>query len=255
MLVEEGKIEWDAPVIALPALVPRCTIRSSPTSSPSATCWSTAAGSASAPATCSGGRRPPTTGTRSPGACASSSRRRRFRSAYAYDNVLYLVAGEVIEAVTGGSLGRLRAQPHPRQGRHDRTAMSCHSGAGAGGNVATPHAEVDGTVRPVTPFPATTPTLPADHRRAPRTWPSGSWSSSTPAEPPTAPGSSRRPAPRQIWRDVTPMPIRSGAARAGAQLQRELQRLRARSRGAGLSRAQAAPAHRRAAGLRLARSP
>ena len=31
-----------------------------------------------------------------------------FRSAYAYDNVLYLVAGEVIEAVSGQIVGGLR---------------------------------------------------------------------------------------------------------------------------------------------------
>ena len=32
----------------------------------------------------------------------------RFRSAYAYDNVLYLVAGEVIEAVTRPDVGGFR---------------------------------------------------------------------------------------------------------------------------------------------------
>ena len=49
-----------------------------------------------------------------------------FRSAYAYDNVLYLVAGEVIEAVSGLSLGGFRPDPDPGEGRHDgeqRTAL------------------------------------------------------------------------------------------------------------------------------------
>ena len=74
-----------------------------------------------------------------------------FRSAYAYDNVLYLVAGELIEAVTGGTWeefvhGRILA----KVGMTDSDVL--HSGAGAGANVATPHAEVNDTVRPVTPF-------------------------------------------------------------------------------------------------------
>ncbi|HSJ14320.1 MAG TPA: serine hydrolase [Longimicrobiales bacterium] len=74
-----------------------------------------------------------------------------FRSAYAYDNVLYLVAGELIAAVSGQSwedfvsariLGPLGMQQ----------AAVRHSAALAGGNVATPHAPVEGRVRPVRPF-------------------------------------------------------------------------------------------------------
>ena len=42
-----------------------------------------------------------------------------FRSAYAYDNVLYLVAGEVIEAVSGQSWEDFVHRPHPREGRDD----------------------------------------------------------------------------------------------------------------------------------------
>ncbi len=74
-----------------------------------------------------------------------------FRSAYAYDNVLYSVAGEVIEAVSGQTWedfvsSRILAKV-------GMTGSSVrHSAAAAGGNVATPHAEVDGRVRPVTPF-------------------------------------------------------------------------------------------------------
>ncbi len=74
-----------------------------------------------------------------------------FRSAYAYDNVLYLVAGELIEAVSGLSwedfiatrilapLGMTDSRPR-------------HSDAGAGGNVAATHARVEGTIRPIAPF-------------------------------------------------------------------------------------------------------
>jgi len=74
-----------------------------------------------------------------------------FRSAYAYDNVLYSVAGEVIEAVSGQTWedfvsSRILA-------RVGMTGSSVrHSAAGGGGNSATPHAVVDGRVRPVSPF-------------------------------------------------------------------------------------------------------
>ena len=74
-----------------------------------------------------------------------------FRSAYAYDNVLYLVAGEVIQAISGQSWedfveGRILR----RVGMNGSNVR--HSAAAAGGNVATPHAPVDGKVRPVKPF-------------------------------------------------------------------------------------------------------
>ncbi len=74
-----------------------------------------------------------------------------FRSAYAYDNVLYLVAGEIIEAVSGQSwedfvAGRILT-------RAGMTGSTVRHGAGAaGGNVATPHAPVDGKVVAVKAF-------------------------------------------------------------------------------------------------------
>jgi CubicO group peptidase (beta-lactamase class C family) len=74
-----------------------------------------------------------------------------FRSAYAYDNVLYLVAGEVIESVSGLTwedfirtriLARVgMSSSHPR---FDTTVN--------GGNVATPHARIEERVRVVQPF-------------------------------------------------------------------------------------------------------
>jgi CubicO group peptidase (beta-lactamase class C family) len=74
-----------------------------------------------------------------------------FRSAYAYDNVLYLVAGEVIEAVSGQSW-----EDFVQSRILDKVGMTTsnvrHSDALKAGNVATPHAEVEGTVRPVAPF-------------------------------------------------------------------------------------------------------
>jgi CubicO group peptidase (beta-lactamase class C family) len=74
-----------------------------------------------------------------------------FRSAYAYDNVLYIVAGEVIEAVSGESwedfvVKRILA----KAGMSGTNVL--HSSATSGGNVATTHARVEGRVRPVAPF-------------------------------------------------------------------------------------------------------
>src|SRR2546422_3709305 len=74
-----------------------------------------------------------------------------FRSAYAYDNVLYLVAGEVIAAVSGQSWedfvsSRILAKVG-MTGSNVR-----HSAAASGGNVAATHARIDGKVRPIVPF-------------------------------------------------------------------------------------------------------
>ena len=74
-----------------------------------------------------------------------------FRTAYAYDNVLYLVAGEVIEAVSGQSWEEfVDTRILQRLGMTHSDVR--HSAAGEPGNVATPHAEVDDSVRPVAPF-------------------------------------------------------------------------------------------------------
>jgi len=74
-----------------------------------------------------------------------------FRSAYAYDNVLYTVAGEVIEAVSG-----MPWEEFVQTRILDRIGMTesdvRHSAAEGGGNVATTHARVDGAVRIVKPF-------------------------------------------------------------------------------------------------------
>lgn len=74
-----------------------------------------------------------------------------FRSAYAYDNVLYSVAGEVIEAVSGRSWEDFVAERIlARVGM--TTSSVRHSATANGGNVATPHAPVDGTLQRLTPF-------------------------------------------------------------------------------------------------------
>ena len=74
-----------------------------------------------------------------------------FRSTFAYDNVLYSVAGEVIEAVSGQTWEDfVGTRILTRVGMTGSSVR--HSGAAAGGNVASPHAPIEGRVRPVAPF-------------------------------------------------------------------------------------------------------
>ena len=74
-----------------------------------------------------------------------------FRSAYAYDNVLYLVAGELIETISGQSWEDFIANRILK--RVGMTGSNVrHSAAAAGGNVAATHAPVDGKVRVIAPF-------------------------------------------------------------------------------------------------------
>jgi CubicO group peptidase (beta-lactamase class C family) len=76
---------------------------------------------------------------------------RSFRSAYAYDNVLYSIAGEVIEAVSGQTWEQFVASRLlAKVGMTDSNVR--HSDASGGGNVATTHARIDGKVRPIEPF-------------------------------------------------------------------------------------------------------
>ena len=74
-----------------------------------------------------------------------------FRSAYAYDNVLYSVAGEVIEAISGQTW-----EDFVQERILDRIGMTesnvLHSAAGHGANSATPHAPVDGVVKVISAF-------------------------------------------------------------------------------------------------------
>src|SRR6188508_1550409 len=69
-----------------------------------------------------------------------------FRTAYAYDNVLYLVAGELIEAISGQSWENFVAtRILAKVGMTGSNVR--HSAAGAGGNVAATHAPIDGKVK------------------------------------------------------------------------------------------------------------
>lgn len=74
-----------------------------------------------------------------------------FRSAYAYDNVLYLVAGELIEAVSGRTWEEFVAERIVTPVGMSGTKVRLSAAAG-GGNIAAPHAALDGKVRPIRPF-------------------------------------------------------------------------------------------------------
>jgi len=74
-----------------------------------------------------------------------------FRSTYAYDNVLYVVAGEVIEAVSGQSWEDFVATRILRRVGMTHTNTS-HTFASTDKNAASPHGLVEGVVRKVTPF-------------------------------------------------------------------------------------------------------
>ncbi len=129
-----------------------------------------------------------------------------FRSAYAYDNVLYLVAGELIEAVSGQTWEEfVRTRILQRVGMVHTDVN--HSAAGKPGNVAVPHAEVNDTVRPVAPFLSDN-TNPAggivSGAEDMAKWllvqlDSGRVADGTPLFTPAS--------TRQLWREVTPEPI------------------------------------------------
>lgn len=73
-----------------------------------------------------------------------------FRSAYAYDNVLYTVAGKVIEAVSGKTwTGFIRERIFaPLDMSVSKTSISDIK---PGDDFATPHAPVDGVLKPIRP--------------------------------------------------------------------------------------------------------
>jgi CubicO group peptidase (beta-lactamase class C family) len=74
-----------------------------------------------------------------------------FRNAYAYDNVLYIVAGEVIEAISGNTWEAF-IESRILKPVGMRTTTVRHSGAGGEGNIAVTHARVNGRVQPIRPF-------------------------------------------------------------------------------------------------------
>jgi CubicO group peptidase (beta-lactamase class C family) len=129
-----------------------------------------------------------------------------FRSAYAYDNVLYLVAGELIEKVSGRTWEEFVATEilAPVGMTHSTVR---HADASRGDNVAATHAEVDGKV-------AVVPPMTSDN-----TNPAGGINSGaadiarwmiTQLDSGRTPEGARLWTPRstrELWTGVTPMPI------------------------------------------------
>jgi CubicO group peptidase (beta-lactamase class C family) len=205
LLVEEGKVEWDKPVIAyLPAfamsdpyVTRELTVRdllvhrSGLGLGAGDLLWW-----------------PPSTYNRK-----EIARRiryiplaRSFRSAYAYDNVLYLVAGELIEAVSGLSWEEfVRTRILRKVGMMDSDVR--HGGAKEAGNIAGTHAEVNDTVLPVDPF-ASDNTNPAGGIMAGAA-DMAKWLVVQLDSGRTADGSRLFSAAsaKQLWREVTPTPI------------------------------------------------
>ncbi len=129
-----------------------------------------------------------------------------FRSAYAYDNILYHVAALVIEEVSGLTWEDFVQSRIIVPIGMDDTRVTRASTLEAG-NVATPHARVEGTVKPVRPLAATA-TNAAGGINSTATdmakWlivqlDSGRVEG---AEPVFAPETTR-----QLWNPVTPLPI------------------------------------------------
>lgn len=129
-----------------------------------------------------------------------------FRSTYAYDNVLYLIAGELIEAVSGLTWEDFIAtRILAKVGMTDSKPR--HSDATGGGNIATTHARIDGKVRPVNPF-ASDNTNPAGGINASAT-DMAKWLI-TQLDSGRVAGGTRlfsRQTCIQLWRIVTPLPI------------------------------------------------
>ncbi len=128
-----------------------------------------------------------------------------FRSSYAYDNVLYLIAGELIESVSGQTWEQFVQQRIlDSLGMTDSKVR--HSDAAGGGNIATPHARVEGTVRPIKPFDSDN-TNPAGGINASATdmakWLMVQLDSGRVAGGRLFPASLTR----QLWTIVTPQPI------------------------------------------------
>ena len=129
-----------------------------------------------------------------------------FRSAYAYDNVLYLVAGEIIEKMSGKTWEEFVATEilAPVGMTHSTVR---HADAGRADNVAATHAEIDGRVRIIPP-------MVSDN-----TNPAGGINSGaadiarwmvTQLDSGRTPDGTRLFSPRsarELWTGVTPMPI------------------------------------------------
>ena len=140
-----------------------------------------------------------------------------FRSGYAYDNVLYMVAGQLIEEVTGQTWEQFMPRARVRAGRHDRLDRRRRRAASPTANRARPHARLDGAIRGLgdqVPLDearsssAAMPRPPAASRSAPTTWRAGSPSSSRHgAAARRQPRCSARRSRAEMWNPVVLQPI------------------------------------------------
>jgi CubicO group peptidase (beta-lactamase class C family) len=129
-----------------------------------------------------------------------------FRSTYAYDNVLYLVAGELIETVSGLSWEDLvSTRILARVGMTDSKPR--HSDATGEGNIAATHAAIDGKVRPIAPFSSDN-TNPAGGINASAA-DMAKWMMTQLDSGRVADGTRlfSRQTTSQLWRVITPLPI------------------------------------------------
>ena len=172
-----------------------------------------------------------------------------FRSAYAYDNLLYSVAGELIEAVSGKVwedfvMERILAKVGMTQ------SNVRHSAATEAGNVATTHAMVDGVLRIVKPS-TNDNTNPAGGINS-CAEDMAKWMLVLLSKGQLADGTrlySDRTF-RELTTLVTPMP-NPGPAPELAALKTELQRLRPGPAGQGIPRPEGRHPHRGLGGLRV----
>jgi CubicO group peptidase (beta-lactamase class C family) len=153
LLVEEGKLEWDAPVIRYlpwfrmwdPWVTREITVRD---------LLVHRSGLGLGQGDLLGWPRSDRTREEIVRAIRWLEPRTSFRSAYAYDNVLYHAAALVIEEVSGHTWEEfVRSRLIEPLGMAD-TRVS-RAATREAGNVARPHARVEGAVRPVTPYDAT----------------------------------------------------------------------------------------------------
>ena len=138
-----------------------------------------------------------------------------FRSGYAYDNVLYLVAGEVIEAVTGQRWEDVVGARILKKAGMSRSTVR-YPDAVSAGNVAAPHARVNGKVRVVEGF-ASDNTNPAGGINS-NAEDMAVWLTLMSSRGRLSDGSRlfSEESFRQLTTMVTPMPISPGLAQFGA---------------------------------------
>ena len=104
-----------------------------------------------------------------------------FRSGFAYDNILYMVAGQLIEAVTRRNLGEIHRRARPEAGRHAAFHQRRRGHGSRTADRAQPHARMNGGLRGIgdqacsmnATISGTTHRPPAGLRSAPTTWRAG----------------------------------------------------------------------------------